>query len=94
MGNKPGDLDHSFEAVRFAGAATYRITVQGRLPSSWSERLAGMRVLSAEDQGGSSQQTVLEGVLRDQSDLSNVLNSLYSLHLPILRVEQIDNTRQ
>jgi len=30
---------------------------------------------------------ILTGRLRDQAELSGVLNSLYGLHLPILKVE-------
>lgn len=31
----------------------------------------------------------LEGRLRDQTELSGVLNSLYELHLPILSIENL-----
>jgi hypothetical protein len=34
--------------------------------------------------------TVLEGHLPDQAALSGVLNTLYDLHLPLLKVECID----
>ena len=83
------DVQHKL--VEFGGAAVYRITVQGKLPPSWTARLSGMRLLESGEHDASSQQSVLEGLLRDQSDLSSVLNSLYSLHLPILRVEQIQD---
>ena len=34
--------------------------------------------------------TTLDGRLRDQAELSGVLNSLYDLHLPILKVEDVN----
>jgi len=69
--------------------ATYRIEVEGHLDESWSERLAGMHITSRKR---SDQTTVtsLIGRLRDQSELSGVLNSLYDLHRPILKVEVVN----
>ena len=69
--------------------ATYRIEVEGHLDESWSERLAGMHITSRKR---SDQTTVtsLIGRLRDQAELSGVLNSLYDLHLSILKVEVVN----
>ena len=55
--------------------ATYRIEVEGDLDESLSERLGGMRI------------TV--GRVRDQAELTGVMNSLYELHLPILSVQNL-----
>ena len=66
---------------------TYRIVVEGRLDANWSERLAGMRIAPAEDAGPGAGTTVLEGLLRDQSELSGVVNTLCDLQLPLLEVE-------
>ena len=38
--------------------------------------------------------TTLVGRLRDQAELSGVLNSLYDLHLSILKVEVVDGEQQ
>jgi hypothetical protein len=62
--------------------------VQGNLDEKWSERLAGMRITAIESED-CEQTTVLMGHLRDQAQLSGVLNSLYELHLPIFLVEYI-----
>ena len=35
--------------------------------------------------------TQLEGLLHDQAELSGVLETLHGLHLPIIKVEQIDD---
>jgi hypothetical protein len=66
--------------------ATYRIKVQGYLDKNRSDFLSGMTITTAsqEDQGVV---TTLVGRLRDQAELSGVLNTLYELHLPILSVE-------
>jgi hypothetical protein len=63
--------------------------VQGTLRSDWSDRLAGMAITSVS-RTGRSPQTTLAGKLRDQAELSGVLDTLYSLHLPILKVEQVE----
>lgn len=69
---------------------TYRITVRGYLEESFSERLAGMRITACT---GKDQEpvTILEGELVDQAELSGVLNTLHNLHLPILRVAEIED---
>ena len=64
--------------VEFGGEAVYRIVVQGAVPEKFHDRLSGMSIET---------QTTLVGELRDQSDLTGVLNTLHSLHLPILRVK-------
>jgi hypothetical protein len=74
--------------VKFETPGVYRIEVQGMLDASWSDRLAGMRIIPA---GGQTHPpvTCLVGHLRDQAQLSGVLNTLYDLHLPILLVQYI-----
>lgn len=78
--------------INFEKSGKYRIDVKGRLDDRWSDRLAGMRITTSgsEDE---AHVTTLIGDLRDQSQLSGVLNSPYELHLPILLVEflQDDN---
>jgi len=66
--------------------ATYRIEVEGYLAESWSDRLAGMRI-TARKRLDQTTVTTLNGRLMDQAELSGVLNSLYNLHLSILKVE-------
>ena len=61
-------------------ANIYRIKVQGIVPSSWADRMSGMRVIATAD--GS----ILEGLLPDQAALAGVLNTLYALRLPIIEV--------
>ena len=76
--------------IEFGGPAVYRIVVQGTLGSDWSDRLAGMAITTVRPTGRSPQ-TTLTGRLRDQAELSGVLETLHSLHLPILKVEQIED---
>ena len=74
--------------IEFGGPATYRIVVKGALDDHWSHRLAGMAISVTESASGSSH-TTLVGPLRDQAQLNGVLEILYDLHLPILRVEEV-----
>jgi len=74
--------------LTLATPVDYRITVQGWLDGSWSDRLSGMRieVIIPENQIPTA---ILDGRLKDQANLLGVLNSLYELRLPILSVEII-----
>ena len=56
---------------------------------SWSDCLAGMRITTRKrlDQ---TTVTTLVGLLRDQAELTGVLNSLYDLHRPIVKVEVVN----
>ena len=69
--------------------ATYRIEVEGHLAESWSDRLAGMRITTRK-KSDQATVTTLDGRLRDQAELSGVLNRLYDLHLSILKVEVVE----
>ena len=67
-------------------SATYRIDVQGCLDVVWSDRLANMTItmdLSNEH----SPVSTLTGKLRDQAELIGVINGLYELRMPLLRLE-------
>ena len=75
----------------FVRPANYRIEVEGHVAESWSDSLAGMRITSRKrlDQ---TTVTTLVGRLRDQAELSGVLNSLYDLyHLSILKLEVVSD---
>ena len=81
--------DSSWKGLRLETPSTYRIRVQGRVDSSWADRLGGMTVTedSSNDQAAV---TILEGHLPDQAALSGVLNTLYEMHLPLLSVDNLD----
>ena len=73
--------------VKIWTPSTYRIKVQGYLDESRSDFLGGMTITTSS-QGDEGVMTTLVGRLRDQAELSGVLNTLYELHhLPILLVE-------
>ena len=76
--------------VEFGGPATYCIVVQGALDEDWSSRLAGM-VITTIDRGDKPPHTTLIGTIRDQAELSGVLETLYGLHLSILKVETVSD---
>ena len=66
--------------------ATYRITVEGHLDDSWSDCLGGMTITTSSH-GDQGVMTTLVGRVRDQAELSGVLNTLYEFHLPLLAVK-------
>jgi hypothetical protein len=63
--------------------------VEGYVDESWSDRLGGMHITSRRRKDQTTV-TTLVGRVRDQAELTGLLNSLYELHLPILSVENID----
>jgi hypothetical protein len=68
--------------------ATYRIKVEGYLEKSMSDRLGGL-LISNHQKEDQIMVTTLVGRVRDQAELTGVLNSLYELHFPILSVENL-----
>jgi hypothetical protein len=86
---------HNEEHLKLWTPATYRIEVEGEVPESWSDRLGGMRITTRQRKNQSTV-TTLTGRVRDQAELTGVLNTLYELHLPILSVKILaeDNDAQ
>ena len=78
-----------WEELKLETSATYRIRVQGLLDASWSDRLSGMAISRIKTEK-SAPVTMQVGHLVDQAALSGVLIALYSLHLPLLSVENLD----
>ena len=72
----------------FDWPALYRITVEGRIPTKWWDRLEGMASTLWTSETG-SHQTRLQGELPDQTSLAGVLNTLYELHLTVVMVERL-----
>ena len=51
------------------------------VPESWYDRLSDMTIVGSTPEG-----MTLEGRLSDQATLAGVLDTLFTLHLPILEV--------
>jgi hypothetical protein len=69
--------------------STYRITVRGKVPESWSSLLQGMSItVELTEENGPV--TILEGLLRDQAALSGVLTTLYERHFPVISVARVN----
>ena len=81
--------EKSIKSYRFVRPEHYRIVVEGYLDESWSDRLAAMRIVTRK-RADQRPVSTLTGRLRDQAELSGVLNSLYNLHLSILKVEVVN----
>ena len=74
----------------FDRPGNYRIRVEGFLDKKWSARLGGLRI-TASKAGDQKSVTVLEGQVRDQAELTGVLNALYQCHLTLLSVEHLNS---
>ena len=77
----------SLPELDFGGAATYEIVVQGQLSPEWSERLGGLSIAGETSIDGHTH-TTLKGNIRDQAELNGVLETIYGLHLPIIKVQR------
>jgi hypothetical protein len=77
------------KGLTFDTPAVYRIGVQGCLDNSWSDRMNGVeiRVQSRSDE---APVTLLTGRFIDQAALAGVLNTLYDLGFPLLKVELLE----
>jgi hypothetical protein len=66
----------------------YRIRVFGALGARWSNKLGGLR-FTTEDSRDYGVLTTIEGEMRDQAELSGVLNTLYEHHFTLLSVQYL-----
>ncbi len=80
--------DYIGKPLKLWSPANYLIEVEGHLDKSWSDRLGGLRIKTRQ-RADQSTVTTLTGRMRDQAELSGVLNSLYELHMPILSVQNL-----
>ena len=69
--------------------ATYQIKVPGHLDESWSDWASGMTI-SAESEGDGPPVTTLTGNV-DQAALQGLLRRLYSLGLPLISVNCVED---
>jgi len=79
---------NSRRAPAFDEPAIYQISVEGRIPVAWADRLDGMRVTVIAGTP-SRHLSTLTGRLEDQAALAGVLSTLYTLHLVVLSVTRI-----
>ncbi len=70
-------------------ADTYEIKIKEHLDSHWSEWLGGMRLTYAEND-----ETVLIGMIRDQSALYGILDKLRDLGVTLLSVQRVVSSNQ
>jgi len=78
------------KSLKIWAAATYHIEVEGEVGESWSDNFGNMHI-TIRTRKDNSTVTVLVGRVRDQAELSGLLNSLYDCHLPILSVELLED---
>jgi hypothetical protein len=75
--------------IPFDLPVNYKISVEGKVDPTWSDRLEGMKITLAIREDGPPV-TTLEGELSDQAALAGVLNTLYELHLLVISVNRVD----
>ena len=70
----------------------YLIAVQGDL-TSWTGRLGELE-MHIEQDPRYGQVTTLTGPVRDQAELFGILNTIYELHFPLLRLKTLKARQQ
>ena len=72
--------------IKFNGPATYKIKVQGILSETFLSSFNGIKS-STEKDLENKYVTTIEIIIKDQAELSGIINSLYEWRYPILLVE-------
>jgi hypothetical protein len=88
MSYSKGSKDFAFNS-----SGKYRIRVLGLLDESWSDRLGGLHISGEKIDVQKGPITELVGMLRDQAELSGILETLYEMHLTLLSVEKLEDEK-
>jgi len=67
----------------------YRVHVQGYLRASWSSQLSDLAI-TVQQPVNQQPVTTLTGEMRDQTELLSLLNALYDMGCPLIKVERLD----
>jgi hypothetical protein len=84
---------HDEKPLKIWAPARYHIEVDGAIGKSWVENFGNMRI-TTRTRKDNSIVTILVGRVRDQAELSGLLNSLYENHLPILSVDLLSEDNE
>jgi hypothetical protein len=87
-GSRDVKMNSTSRRLLFDLPGRYRIRVQGQLSASWSSQLSDM-VITARRPASQQPITTLTGEVRDQTALMGVLNTLYDMGFPLLKVERL-----
>ena len=87
-GSRNAKMNQRGRSFLFDLPGCYSIRVQGHLSASWSSRLTAM-VITVRQPANQLPVTTLTGELRDQTALMGILNALYDMGCPLLKVERL-----
>ncbi len=82
-------MKHFRQKLTLDRPATYQIKVPGHLDKSWSDWAGGMTI-TVESEGDGPPVTILTGTV-DQAALQGLLRRLYSLGLPLISVNCVED---
>jgi hypothetical protein len=77
-------------AFAFDRPGTYRIRVLGVLDEKWAGRIGGLQIMPGDTQKQTEPVTELLSRVRDQAELSGILETIYELHLTLVSVELLE----
>jgi hypothetical protein len=82
-------LNRDDRPAHFDYPSRYRICVEGRLSSSWSDRLGDLAI-TVHSAKGRQPVTTLTGEVLDQTALMGVLSALYDMGFPLLELQRLE----
>jgi hypothetical protein len=75
--------------IEFKGRACYRIIIQGQPSQSWLERMGAEAEIISRKNIHDKMETQITMEIRDQTQLSSLLDDLHIQHLPLIMVEYL-----
>ena len=87
-GLEDATLNPTTRRLLFDLPGRYRIRVHGELGASWAGRLGDMAI-TVRQAANQQPVTTLSGEVTDQAALLGVLNTLYDMGFPLLKVERL-----
>lgn len=81
-------MSDNSKKINFKNAATYRIVVDGILSQHHSKIFPGLMIKTAKNKMG-KRFTTLIGEIKDQAELSGILNNLYDMRFTVIAVNML-----
>ena len=76
--------------LQFQGSAFYRISIQGKISQSFLDQLSPIKIKEKAELDNIV--TILSFQIKDQAELSGILNSIYEHHKSIIAIEAVNKS--
>jgi hypothetical protein len=76
------------EPLKFGSASLYKMKIQGRISESWTDQIGPIRISQELISDGLYITTILFNT-KDQAELFGFINTIQKMHLPLLSLERV-----